>query len=281
MTANAWSCPSCAAAVVSHYCPNCGERSPDERELTLRGLADQIFRSLTSVDGRLVRSLVQLVGKPGSLTAAYLQGRRKPYIGPVPLYLMANALFFAVESLLGGRIFSTSLDNHLHEQPWSPWAQALVAHRLEVLGTTLAAYAPVFDSALGLHARSLVILMALSFAVFPWLVFYRRHEPFAAHAVFALHLYSFFLLLLCVADVVPALDVYFGGRGLAWQLFDNGMAIATLLLCAAYLYVATEKVYAARGLARIAQVVVLTAGVGAIVLGYRFALFLLTLYTAA
>jgi hypothetical protein len=280
MTATAWTCPTCATANVSHFCPTCGERSLDERELTLRGLATQIFHALTSVDGRLIRTFARLLRHPGDLTIAYLQGQRKAYIGPVPLYLMANVLFFAVESLLGANVFSTSLDYHLNRQPWDSLAQTLVARHLDTHGLTLEEYAPVFDSALRLHAHSLIILMALSFAVLPWLVFYRRHKPFVAHAVFSLHLYSFLLLLLCVADVAPALDARFGRGDATWQLVDNVLAVLSLLACATYMYVATRKIYDARGAARVAQVAVLTVGVGAIVLGYRFALFLLTFYTA-
>jgi hypothetical protein len=279
MNAHAWTCPSWTAAVASHFCPHCGERSPDERELTVRGLATQVFHSVTSIDGKLLRSFACLLRRPGELTVAYLQGRRGPFIGPVALFLMANVLFFAVESVLGGGVFSASLDAHLNRQPWSPWAQTLLAVRLEELGTTLDAYAPMFDRALRLHARSLIILMALSFAVLPWLLFHRRRKPFAAHAVFSLHLYAFLLLLLCIADLVPALSARFRGANAAWQLVDNAVAVASLLACAAYTYVATRKIYDARGALRIAQVAVLTVGVGALVLGYRFALFLFTLYT--
>jgi len=279
MTAGTWTCPTCRAAVVTRYCPNCGERPLEHHELTLRGLATQIVQALTSVDGKLPRTFVRLMRHPGDLTVAYLDGRRKPYIGPVPLYLMANVLFFAADSLFGVHVFSTSLDNHLNLQPWSPFAQTLVARHLGSAGTTLDAYGPVFDQALSSHARSLIILMALLFAVFPWLVFHRRRKPFVAHAVFSLHLYSFLLLLLCVADTIPLIDARLCAGGTWWRVFDNAMAAALLLACAAYMYVASKKVYGARGAARVTQVVVLTVGVGAVVLGYRFALFLLTLYT--
>jgi hypothetical protein len=280
MSAPVWTCPSCATAVVSHFCPSCGERSPDERELTLHGLASQIFQSLTSIDGKLLRSFMLLMSRPGDLTVAYLEGQRKPFIGPVPLYLMANVLFFATESLLGGAVLSTTLANHLSRQPWSVWAPTLVAHRVNALGTTLDAYAPLFDRALTLHARSWIILMALAFAVFPWLAFHGRKKPFAAHAVFSLHLYSFLLVLMSVADIVPALD-HSDGQVFVWRVVDNAVSVLLLVACGIYVYIATEKVYAARGVTRIAKVVVLTVGMGAIVLAYRFALFALTLYTAA
>src|SRR4029450_4019713 len=123
MTAIGWTCPSCGTAVVSQFCPNCGERWPDERELPLGGLASHTFHSLTSIDGKLLHSFARLLRRPGDLTVAYLEGRRTPFIGPVPLFLMANVLFFAAESLFGANIFSTSLDYHLNREPWSPWAQ--------------------------------------------------------------------------------------------------------------------------------------------------------------
>ena len=79
------------------------------------------------------------------------------------------------------------------------FAQQLVAHRVESLHTTLDRYAPVFDEAVGVNAKSLIILMVLAFALIPPLVFYRSHRSFGTHLVFSLHLYTFLLLLFCVA----------------------------------------------------------------------------------
>ena len=73
----------------------------------------------------------------------------------------------------------------------------------------------------------------------------------------------------------------FSGLEAEWQLVDNALAIAVLLACAVYMYVATGKVYDACGAGRVARVAVLAVGIAAMVLGYRFALFLLTLYTAS
>jgi hypothetical protein len=272
-----WSCPTCRKSVSSAFCPDCGERQLDFHALTLRGLADQIFLSLTSIDSRLVRSLLWLVGRPGALTAAYLDGRRKPFLGPVPLFLMANVLFFAAESLLRSSVFATPLAMHLERQPWSPLAQTWLTKRMAALHTTLDAFTPVFDQALALHARSFVIVMALSFAPVPLLVFWRRHMPAVAHAVFALHLYAFLMLLLCAGIGVEAL---FGSPMARPALVDPLVSIALLAACAAYLHAAVGTVYASRGARRALEVAVLTVGVATLVLGYRFALFVVTLYTA-
>ncbi len=274
-----WTCPTCDAAVDSVYCPTCGERPLQARDLTLRGLFEQIFHALTSIDSRLVRS-VRCLARPGFLTLAYLQGRRKPYIGPVPLFLMANVLFFAAESLTAGTVFTTPLRSHLHTQPWSPLAGTLVAHRLEALHTTVDAFGPTFDREVALHARSLIIVMALSFTLLPWIVFRRRKCPVVAHAVFSLHLYAFLLSLLSLAVVVSGAELWLRATDTPSRLLDNGLSVALLLACAMYLYLAIGAVYAARGTFRAAMTIVLTVGVGTIVLGYRFALFVFTLYTA-
>jgi hypothetical protein len=251
-----WACPTCANVGTTRYCSICGERRIEAHELTLRGLGTQILHALTSVDGKLIRSFIGLFSRPGYLTVAYLSGQRTAFLGPVPLFLMANVLFFATESLLGGTIFTTPLDGHLNTQPWSGLAETLVDQRLTVLGTTVALYAPVFDRAVALHARSLIILMALSFSLLPGIVFWRGKHPAVAHAVFALHLYAFLLPLLCVVTAIQAADARLGGAGFASRPLDLTLVFSSMLACAAYLYVATAAVYGAHGWRRVVQVAV-------------------------
>ena len=86
---------------------------------------------------------------------AYLKGQRKPYVGPISLFMIANGLFFATESLTRGTVFTTPIHSHLHTQPWSSVAVLLVSHRLQALQTTLDVYAPVFD-----HAMAKVYFLA-------------------------------------------------------------------------------------------------------------------------
>lgn len=274
-----WTCPSCNRVIATPFCPECGERPLRARELTLPGLVHQVFEALTNIDGRLLRSFRCLVTRPGLLTVAYLHGLRKPYIGPISLFLVTNVLFFAAESLTGGTVFSTPLASHLRTQPWSPLAQILVPHRLNALHTTLDLYAPRFDAAVALHARSLILLMALSFSVLPRIVFRRGGHPFAAHAVFALHLYAYMLLLFCVATAVPAVPMLRGGARSTSDLLDNALSIGLMTACAVYLFFAARRVYGGTGAVHVLRVVGLTVGVAAIVLGYRFALLLITLYT--
>lgn len=275
----AWTCPACGRKSASAFCPDCGERPRDPRDLTLRGLVLQAATALTDVDGKVLRTFRCLVTRPGSLTVAFLSGRRKAYVGPVALFLSANVIFFAMESLSSGLVLTTPLQSHLHAQPWSGPAQAIVAGHLAMRHTTLMAYAPRFDAAIALHARSMILVMVASFIPIPALVFRRARRPFAAHAVFSLHLYAWMLLLLSVATTVPPLWAWLGGSAAAARALDATLSLGLLAACAMYLYASIGPVYGGGRVRRVAGAAALTIAAAAIVLGYRFALLVITLAT--
>ena len=274
-----WTCPTCNRSIATRYCPTCGENPLRASDLSLRGFLYQTAYAFLSLDGPLFRSLRCLLTRPGALTVAYIKGQRKPFTLPLPLFLVANVLFFAVQSLVGAKIFSTPLDAHLHGYFWSPLARSLVTHHLEARRTTLELYAPVFDQAVALNAKSLIVLMVLPFAAIPPVVFFRRPRPFVVHLVFALHFYAFLLLLFCIALAAVGMDFWLGGRGLESESFDHALSMIELAACAVYLYIATGTVYGAKGMTRVLTVVPLVMAAAGIVLGYRFVVMLITLYS--
>jgi hypothetical protein len=97
--------------------------------------------------------------------------------------------------------------------------------------------------------------------------------------VFSLQLYAFLLLLLWVALVIVGTNQLFGGTGLGSKDLDHMLSISLVVAYAAYLYSATGTFYGARGGIRALKVVVLKSVVACTVLGYRFALLLITLYS--
>ena len=276
-----WTCPTCNQVVATPFCPRCGEAPVQPRDLTLLGLAERLFIAFTSVDTRTARTAWMLLRRPGELSIAWIRGVRKTYVAPITLFLVINVLFFAVQSLTGETVFSSPLDSHLHHQDWSGFARAQVDSRLTESGTTLADYAPMFDRAVVTHAKSLIILMTVPFALLMPLVFLRQRKPFMTHVVFSLHLYSFLLLLFCVALFAAAVSDRMGSGGIQAPAVDTTLSIILLATCTLYLYLAIGRTYGTHGVRRIAQSVVLAVAVAVIVIGYRFALFLITLSTTA
>ena len=275
----AWICPNCKVAVASEFCAGCGERQVQRRDLTLVGLADQLVRIFTRVDGRLLRSFGCLIWRPGILTTAFLNGQRKPFIGPFQIFLVANLMFFALQSFSNMKIFSNTLAFRLDGQLWSEYGVELVTQYLRASGQTFAQYAPVFDNAVALNAKSLIGLMVPVLALFPPLVFWRTSRPLALHVVFALHFYAYVLVLFCVPMAAVVIDAAFGGTGVMDQGTDDIVSIALLFLLSVYLFRSIGPVYGARGALRIFQTLLMTAAAVWIFLIYRFMLLPITLFT--
>lgn len=260
------------------FCPQCGEERLRPDDLSLRDLLAQLLKNATSVDGKLLRSWRTLLTSPGSLTAAHVRGERRRTMNPLTLFFIANAVFVAMQSLTGVDVLSSPLSSHLHTQDWSGFARSLVHQRLVERQITLEAYAPVFDRVALFNAKTLIILMALTFAPLTAIIFRRRHLPAGAHIVFALHLYAFVLLVLSVSVLLAEIDFLLVGRGLGSATVDNVLSVLNLLACGGYIFLALPKIYSAAGWRRWASTLVMTAVLALLFVGYRFVIFLLTFY---
>jgi hypothetical protein len=276
--ATTWICPTCKAAVGTPFCARCGEEPIAAVDLTLRGLVAKIFNALTSIDARVMSTAWRLIRHPGEITLAWTDGARRRYVAPFQLFLLANVIFFALQSATGTDVFGSSLDSHLHHQDWSAPAQALLDEHLAAKGLSYETYAPAFDRAVVLNAKSLILLMTIPFAALLPLVFFREHRPLMLHVVFAVHVYTFLLLLFCVALLAAKASEWAGSGGLQAPMVDNVLSVFNLLACAIYLYAAIGLVYEARGWWRVAKAALLAVATGLVVLMYRFVLFLITLY---
>src|SRR3954453_9137129 len=278
--ATKWNCPSCGSTQRTNFCAACGEERLRPRDLTFTDLAGRFARAFSSVDGKLLRSCRAMFVAPGTLTAAYVVGERRRFLGPLQLFFIANALFFALQSLTNTNVLASSLDSHLHIQDWHDLAQSLVGQRFGEDNEAIAAFAKRFDRAAIFNAKALIILMVIAFAPFVALVFRRSGRAAGAHIVFALHLYAFVLIVLCVALAIADANLLLGGGGLSSPFVDTWLSVANLLAFGIYIYFAIGPVYSATGIPRYAVATILAVIIGALFVGYRFAIFLITFYTA-
>ena len=86
--------------------------------------------------------------------------------------------------------------------------------------------------------------------------------------------------MLCVSLIIAEIERRLGGQGLQSHVVDLALAIISIAVCAFYIHVALGPVYGTKGPWRVAKATLLAAAVGALFVGYRFAIFLITLYTA-
>lgn len=88
-------CRNCGASAPGAYCPACGQETRLALPKATQFLRDAAGRYV-ALDGRMWRTLVPLLLRPGFLTREYLAGRRKRYIRPARLVLVMALLLFAV-----------------------------------------------------------------------------------------------------------------------------------------------------------------------------------------
>lgn len=203
-------CTNCGAALHGPYCSGCGQEARAPLPPLRRFLAEELGGVL-DVDGRIPRTL-RLLLRPGTLTVAYLAGRRVPFVAPLRLALSSSLLLFLALA----------------------WRSPGAGEPALAVGSSLAADV---GAVAGGHADRLAIALLLLLpivALLLRLVDGRRH-PFLAHLVFALHVHAFASLAALAATVASLARVGRHPLGVA--------LLAAVGVTAAYLLVAMRRVY--------------------------------------
>ncbi len=91
--AEAGHCANCGTTLQGPVCHNCGQLA-DEFHRPVRGLLTEIVEGLFSLDGRVARTLPNLLLRPGRITREFLKGRRARFMPPFRLYIIASLIFF-------------------------------------------------------------------------------------------------------------------------------------------------------------------------------------------
>ena len=285
-------CVSCGAEQRSEFCASCGERRITAADQRVSAFLRRAFEEVTDVDSRLLRTLRRLVLSPGYLTHAFTAGRRKPYLGPVQLFLLANLAYFLLQPFSAYTGFNTPLDSQLTRQAYSSllpvaaWVDAAAVRT----GLDSAAFETLFNHQSELLARTLVFLMLPLFASTLALLMLGRDRSFVDHVVFTLHFYAFSLLVVhcAVLMVWPYLVMGLAalasttGQAPAWLADAANFLMEVgpdLLFTAPWLYFAYRRFYDTgffrASLTALASIVI----VFLITVTYRAVLLLVTLAT--
>jgi hypothetical protein len=91
-------CANCGVVLLGPWCHACGQLGEDFHRSWLHLVAES-FEGLVHFDGRLWRTLPDLVLRPGRLTRRYLEGHRAPQIPPLRLFLVVLLLLFFCGSI--------------------------------------------------------------------------------------------------------------------------------------------------------------------------------------
>jgi hypothetical protein len=247
-------CANCGDEVPGRFCAGCGQEASRTLRIPFHRLAGEVAGELLSVDSRVGRTLPPLFLRPGSMTRAWLDGRRARHSSPVKLYLVFSFLFFLAAALRpegeglrvvsdGGQEEVQVDDAALAELRASGALGARFAARLEELrDRPPEEIRRRIGSALEENVPRAMFVIVPALALFLRLVYRRAGIYLAEHLVFALHAHAvaFALALpgaiagsgqarsigfgLAAAHAVVALRGAYGGSwgGTAWRALAAG-----------------------------------------------------------
>jgi hypothetical protein len=93
------SCRNCGADAPEEYCPRCGQETAEHLPSAMEFVHEFVLHYFAA-EGKLWRTLRALVLHPGRLTLEYLQGRKLRYVLPLRLYLTTSVVFFVLMKLI-------------------------------------------------------------------------------------------------------------------------------------------------------------------------------------
>jgi Protein of unknown function (DUF3667) len=245
-------CVSCDGPLSGPYCAGCGERVLEPEALTLRHfLVHTVAHELLHVDGTLWRTLRLLFVRPGQLSLEYAAGRRRPYVNPFRLLLIAIVAYALMASsglIVTWNIGRVTLSMAPAAIRRSLSVETTIAQidRYGLLRTRFAAKSERltsdaararFHDRLAAFAQPVSFANVLLLAVTLHLGFYWRRRSFLEHAAFSMHVVSFVLLSSVTLLVALRFRFWLGGyvflvMGLVslWQFAYLAVAIRRFYL---------------------------------------------------
>jgi len=228
-----------------------------------------------------VRSLVL---QPGYLSEEYLAGRRRPWFGPVQLFLICNVTFFVLLEFLPLHVFTTRLSDHLFAHPYGRWilgmeARPGVTFRALVQDQeAFRAYARTFNAVTAGPAKSLIVVMIPGVALLLHVLHATRRRYFVEHLVFATHLLAVVIMAIVGAVITAVvfgrvlllLEIRFPGND------DSFFSLVLLGLFLPWLLPALRRFYGQSWSMAALKVPLFIMGLYVVLVAYRLMLFLLT-----
>jgi hypothetical protein len=215
-------CASCGNAVAGGYCSHCGEEVLDTNKLTLRYfLSHTVVNELLNLDGKIWRTLKLLLFRPAFLALEYAAGRRRPYVNPLRVLLVAIIVYVlatqsgisftlnigpirlgtAPAAMSSGR----SIEATLQQADRFGILEGMFTERLGPVASASDDVRARFNRALNGFATPLSFATVLLVALTLYACFHRRRPLLVEHAVFSMHYYSFVLLSLLLVVLVMRL----------------------------------------------------------------------------
>ncbi|QKJ31649.1 DUF3667 domain-containing protein [Mucilaginibacter mali] len=234
-------CKTCGNSHPEKFCPSCGEKSFDPKQLSLKEFAEELFEGFMHFDNKFFRTVKMLITKPGQLSLEYTHGRRVYFMRPIQFFLVVNLLFFV---LAFHNMYSLSLYNYITFTPFTNYnTKQIIGGLLAEKHLTLAEYTQLFNEKIKVLSKEMIFLFIPLYGGIFALFFFKKKQYFVEHLTFATHFCAFILLLALASFYFVTLPFYAITRISYSADFDNISSLLTTACVGIYAAVAINRFY--------------------------------------
>lgn len=148
-------CLNCDTTVSGAFCHQCGQRTHDNSDRSIRRLLGEVLGNIFFLDNRFFISAGYLFRFPGLMTVEFLEGKRKKFISPVTLFLFLNLIYFFNTPLSD---YSLSLEDQIYGQPHSSWAKKVLLKKLKKEELDYKTYTTTYQKATDNVSKSVMMV---------------------------------------------------------------------------------------------------------------------------
>ena len=228
-----FTCTNCQKESCGSYCCYCGQKRFYRNDFRFSKSIRDVLSEFFDLESTLGRTLKVLITSPGTLTADFLKGKQKNYVGPVKLYLIVIAVNFLVYSYLD----EYSLVNVALLKSWSQSStrfQAAIENAQVKSGQDVSTFYHLVNSKVNEILPVLLYLLIFSQALILKIQFRRYSRYYIEHLIFCLHFMAFGFL-----RDVALLPLQFVSSDISFAVSIGSTVV--------YLYFSLKKVYRLKG----------------------------------
>jgi hypothetical protein len=186
-------CTNCGDPQTAVYCARCGERQPGHHDLTVKHVLHEAVHELAHLDGKLFRTLRELILRPGQLTREYFAGQKQRSVPPLRLFLTLFALqFVAYTAYKPAAVYSVRTFRKFDTRGG---LKTLLDRKAAKHHITAEAYAEELDHRWQKNLSMLQLANIIGIATVLKILYVRRKRVFVEHLVFAAHYLCFSYVL--------------------------------------------------------------------------------------
>lgn len=246
-------CASCGRPLSGRFCSDCGEERIDPHSLTVRHFLTHAIREVFELDGKIWRTLRGLALRPGFLTSEYCSGRRRRYVNPFRLLIIAAIVYalctrggLQISMFVGPVALSlmpaavkegTSIADTVRQVDRFHLLGGLTKKRVASKEAESEAARERFHGRLEKFAEPLSFANVFMLALTLQVLFHRRRKHFVEHAIFSMHFMSFALFSGILFSPAPAL------LAAGWGTVVLPFILAIVLWQFVYLIVGIRRFY--------------------------------------